>query len=164
MIQIYIGDGKGKTTASVGLAIRAAGHGMTVLFMQFLKDGTSGEINTLREIPQIEIIVPEINYGFTFQMNEKEMKETAVCYSGMLDKAISSTADVIILDEAIHAINANLLSKKRIEEVLKHKGEVVLTGRDAPEWLLEKADYISEVRKIKHPYDKGIDARKGIEY
>ena len=78
MIQVYIGEGKGKTTASIGLSIRAAGHGFNVLFMQFLKDDSSGEISVLRSISGIEVIHCPVNYGFTFQMTEDQKKETAL--------------------------------------------------------------------------------------
>ena len=164
MIQIYVGDGKGKTTASIGLSIRAAGHGLKVLFMQFLKDDSSGEVSALRSIPGIEVIHCTVNYGFTFQMTEDQKKETSNEYSKMLDKALESDAFLIVLDEAIHALNAELLNKEKLERLLDKNCEIVLTGRDAPEWLINRADYVSDVQKVKHPYDKGVQARVGIEF
>ena len=164
MIQVYVGDGKGKTTASIGLSIRAAGHGFTVLFMQFLKDDSSGEVSVLRSIPGIEVIHCPVNYGFTFQMTEDQKKETAKEYDKMLDKAIGTDAFLVVLDEAIHALNAGMISREKLERLLGKNSEIVLTGRDAPEWLIDRADYVSNIQKIKHPYDKGVQARVGIEF
>ncbi len=164
MIQVYVGDGKGKTTASIGLSIRAAGHGFNVLFMQFLKDDSSGEISVLRSIPSIEVIHCPVNYGFTFQMTEDQKKETAQEYDKMLDKAIEADVFLIVLDEAIHALNAGLINQEKLERLLHKNCEIVLTGRNAPEWLTDRADYVSDIQKIKHPYDRGVQARIGIEF
>lgn len=164
MIQVYVGDGKGKTTASIGLSVRAAGHGFTVLFMQFLKDDSSGEVSILRSIPGIEVIHCPINYGFTFRMTEGQKKETAREYGKMLDKAIGSDAFLIVLDEAIHALNAGMIDREKLAKLLTKDCEIVLTGRDAPGWLINRADYVSSVQKVKHPYDKGVWSRVGIEF
>lgn len=164
MIQVYVGDGKGKTTASIGLCIRAAGHGFNVLFMQFLKDDSSGEVSVLRSIPSIEVIHCPVNYGFTFQMTEDQKKETAKEYDKMLDKAIGTDVFLVVLDEAIHALNAGMISREKLERLLDKNSEIVLTGRDAPEWLISRADYVSNIQKIKRPYDKGVQARVGIEF
>ena len=96
MIQVYIGEGKGKTTASIGLSIRAAGHGFNVLFMQFLKDDSSGEISVLRSISGIEVIHCPVNYGFTFQMTEDQKKEIMSRIEGSTDISIVKDADLII--------------------------------------------------------------------
>ena len=164
MIHVYIGDGKGKTTASVGLSTRTAGHGFSVLFIQFLKDDSSGEISVLKSLSGVEVVHAPINYGFVFQMTEKQKSETAEDYDKLMDKAIESDAFLIVLDEVIHALNASLLKKAKIEKVLEKDCEIVLTGRDAPEWLIDRADYVSEIQKIKHPYDNGVQARIGIEF
>lgn len=164
MIQVYIGEGKGKTTASIGLSIRAAGHGFNVLFMQFLKDDSSGEISVLRSISGIEVIHCPVNYGFTFQMTEDQKKETTLEYDKMLDKAIEADVFLIVLDEAIHALNAGLINQEKLERLLHKNCEIVLTGRNAPEWLTDRADYVSDIQKIKHPYDKRVQARVGIEF
>lgn len=164
MIHVYVGDGKGKTTASVGLSVRAAGHGFKVLFMQFLKDDSSGEIEMLRSIPGVEVVHCPVNYGFTFQMTDEQKKETAEEYDKMMDRAIESDAFLIVLDEVIHALNAGMIVKEKLERVLDKDCEIVLTGRDAPDWIVDRADYVSDVRKIKHPYDNGVQARVGIEF
>lgn len=164
MIHLIVGDGNGKTTSSVGLAVRAAGHGCPVLFIQFLKDGSSGEIKVLKNVPGICVLHAPVHFGFIFQMNEEQLDQTAQAYNLLLDNAIASDAFLIILDEAIHALNAKLIDKDKLLKLLEKDAEIVLTGRDPPAWLCERADYISDVRKIKHPYDKGIEARAGIEY
>ena len=164
MIQVYIGDGQGKTTTSVGLSVRAAGHGFRVLFMQFLKDDSSGEIEAMRRFPEIKIVHCPITYGFTFQMTEEQMEETTKEYDKMLDMAITSDAFLIVLDEVIHALNAGMIKKEKLDRVLNKDCEVILTGRDAPKWIVDKGDYVSDIRKIKHPYDRGVQARIGIEF
>lgn len=164
MIHVIDGDGKGKTTASVGLAVRAAGHGLNVLFMQFLKDGSSGEIRVLREIPGITVTHSPVNYGFTFQMTDAQKRETAAAYRNMLEQALRSDAALIVLDEVIHALNAGMAEREILERILEKDCEIVLTGRDTPEWLLARADYISRVQKLRHPYDNGVEARIGIEF
>lgn len=164
MIHVYVGDGKGKTTASVGLSVRVTGHGFKVLFMQFLKDDSSGEVDVLRRIQGIEVVHCPVNYGFTFQMTEEQKKETAEEYDKMMDRAIESDAFLIVLDEVIHALNSGMIDKEKLERVLEKDCEIVLTGRDAPEWITDRADYFSNVQKIKHPYDNGVQARVGIEF
>ncbi len=163
-IHLYVGDWKGKTTASVGLAVRAAGHDFQVLYMQFLKDDNSGEISVLRSIPGIAVVHSPFNCGFTFQMTEEQKRETAQEYDRMLDKAIASEAFLIVLDEAVHALNAGLIDQGKLRKVLEKDCEIVLTGRDAPEWLFNLADYVSDIQKAKHPYDAGVQARIGIEF
>lgn len=164
MIHVIEGDGKGKTSAAVGLIIRAAGHGFKTLFIQFLKGNGSGEVRILRSIPDVEIVHCPVNYGFTFQMNEEQKRETAREYYKLIDYAISSDAFLIVLDEVIDALNAGLVEEKKIRQTLEKNSEIVLTGRDAPDWLVEIADYISEVKEIKHPYENGVRARVGIEF
>lgn len=164
MIQLYIGDGKGKTTASIGLSIRAAGQGFDVLFIQFLKDDSSGEIHILKNIPGIKVLHCPINYGFLFQMTEEQKRKTAEEYDIMLNDAMSSNAAIIVLDEVVHALNAGLISQEKLEKIMNKKSEIILTGRDAPDWLIQCSDYVSEIKKIKHPYDHGVQARIGIEF
>lgn len=173
MTQIYCGDGKGKTTASVGLAIRAAGHKIPVFFYQFMKDGSSGEILILENIAGIEVKYPPVFYGFVRSMTEEQKEEMREHYHVMLQSVKQVVADhpespvVIVLDEVIHACNYQLLSERELCELIEHctpNIEILLTGRNPSPALLELADYISEVQKIKHPFDKGVLARKGIEF
>lgn len=164
MIHLIKGNGKGKTTASVGLSVRAAGHGFKVLFIQFLKDESSGEITVLKKIPEITVMHAPVNYGFTFNMTEEQKEETAKEYEKLIDKAISSDAFIIVLDEVLHALNAGMIKKEQIQSLLEKEAEIVLTGWDAPDWLIERADYISDIQNIRNPYNKGMNARIGIEY
>lgn len=170
-IHVYCGDGKGKTTAAIGLAIRAAGCGKKVLLTRFLKTDHSGEVAALKEIPAITVTPCEKSFGFFSQMTE-EQKLLAKEYYGKLFTLTIQTAaeedyDLLVLDEITAVCNFGLVNKEELMEFLKkrpEKLEVVLTGRDPWKELLERADYVSEIQKKKHPYDQGIGARRGIEY
>ncbi len=164
MIQVYTGDGKGKTTASTGLSLRAAGQGFKVLFIQFLKDGSSGEICILKGIPGIDVIHSSVNYGGISQMTAKQKQDASSEYARMMVSAIESDVFLIVLDEAINALNAGLIDQSMLERLFEKECEIVVTGRNAPLWLLERADYVTEFNKIRHPYDIGVQARIGIEY
>lgn len=168
LIHIYCGDGKGKTTASVGLAVRAAGAGKKVLFVQFFKNGTSSELKVLRE--HMEVLFCETQYGFFKNMDADTRERAGKDYSALLETALAKAGEdlgLLVLDEAISACNHRMISEERVLDFLKNKPEqleVVLTGRDPSAALLEAADYVTEMRKQKHPFDTGIKARKGIEY
>ncbi len=171
LIHIYEGNGKGKTTAGVGLALRCAGHGFPVVYSQFLKDGSSGEIGLLRQIPQITVMVNEKSFGFTFRMNEEQKKEATGSYETLLESVIRQTVSggcrLLVLDEVLDACNCGMVSTERLVDFLKQKPEeleVVMTGRNPAQELVELADYITYMKKIKHPFDRGIYAREGIEH
>lgn len=170
-IHIYTGNGKGKTSASVGLAIRSAGHEKKVLFAQFLKDGSSGEIRILQAIPGITVFPCTKNFGFSFLMDQEQKKQAVTCYTEylqqILGKAVFGEYDLLILDEAVAAYNLNFFHTESLLAFLKNKPEkleVVLTGRNPADELVELADYVSEIQKIKHPFDAGLPAREGIEW
>lgn len=189
MIEIYHGDGKGKTTAAAGLAVRAMGYEIPVLFVQFLKDDTSGEIAMLRRLGA-ETLHPSVFYGFVSRMNARELAETREDCKDMLqqvdawikahispletganDASEEMTGDkvpqaVVILDEVLHAVKYGLVAQDALIRLLRayrSRAEFVLTGRDPSAELLELADYVTEMKKQRHPYDKGVFARKGIE-
>ncbi len=170
LIHIYCGDGKGKTTAATGLAVRCAGSGKKVVFAQFLKDGCSSEIGVLKKIDNIEICVCCKPHGFVINMSDLEREETKCDFSELLNKSLTMArcgADMLVLDEIVSSCNLEIVNEKSVLEFLKNKPaglEVVLTGRDPSPELLELADYVTEMKKIKHPFDKGTSARKGIEY
>ncbi len=169
MIHIYCGDGKGKTTASMGLSVRAAGSGLKVLVVQFFKDGTSSELTILRELTKVTVMTEERNFGFFKFMKEEERAVAKQAYQDLLQKAIllSKEVDVLILDEIISTYSYEMIQRDTLVEFLKNKPndlEVVLTGRDPKKELLELADYVTEMKKVKHPYDKNQPARLGIEY
>lgn len=184
MIQIYTGDGKGKTTAAVGQCIRAAGNHMQVFFVQFLKDGTSGEIQVLQRIPGVSVSFVEHSYGFYKNMTDTEKMLAQQAYGELLDDAIQTVMNqrekrdntesesnkvtiLLVLDEVIAAYHHELIRKDHLIHFLKEKSpriEVILTGRSPDKELIVLADYVTEMKKIKHPFDRGIQARNGIEY
>ena len=170
LIHIYCGDGKGKTTAAVGLAVRAAGAGKRVLFVQFFKDGSSSELKILDSIDNIHTDICEVPYGFFRNMSASERAQATSDYTELLLRVLDSAkrdADLLILDEAISACNYHVIPETALLDFLQTKPpelEVVLTGRDPSEALLAWADYVTEMKKIRHPFDKGINARYGVEY
>ena len=158
MIHIYCGDGKGKTTAAIGLAVRAAGCGMKVLFARFLKNEDSGELKVLDSVPEIEVLHLERSYGFFNTLTEKER---------IKERIAGGEFRVLVIDEFMAAYRYGLIGREDALGFLEGKPEaleVVLTGRDPAPELTALADYVSEIRKVKHPFDQGILARKGIEY
>lgn len=170
-VHIYCGDGKGKTTAAIGLAVRAAGCKKRVLITRFLKTDRSGEVPALAQIPGIAVTPCEKSFGFFFRMTEDQKKEAAVYYEELLErtlrKAEEESFDMLILDEIMAVMNFGLVKEARVLEFLKGRPEgleVVMTGREPSEALIGLSDYVSEIRKVKHPYDRGITAREGIEY
>ena len=170
LIHIYCGDGKGKTTAAVGLAVRCAGRGNKVLLVQFLKSRDSGELYSLAKLPDIEVMRGKESKKFTFPMNEEEKHALLIEHNKMFEQVLAKIKNggysLLILDEVIGALNAKVFEMPKLIEFLRHKPEnleVVLTGRNPAPELVEIADYVSEMRKVKHPMDKGIMAREGIE-
>ena len=170
MIQIYCGDGKGKTTAAIGLAVRAAGSGMHVGFVQFLKGGHTSELTILSGIPEISVMRCQKNYGFTFRMNDTEKMALTEDHNRMLRELLTQIhaggIQMLILDEFFHAYHSNLLDKElanRLVFTCPDEIELVLTGRNPERKFMDIADYVSEIKAVKHPYQNGISARLGIE-
>ena len=171
LIHIYCGDGKGKTTAATGLAIRMAGYGRNVLFARFLKNENSGELKILDQIKEIEVLHLSRSFGFYNSLDEKEKKEWEKTYKELWqkikEKIQKEKYDLLVMDEFLHAMRYNLITEEDSLTFLKERPEnleVVITGRNPSENMIKAADYVSEIRKVKHPYDAGIGARKGIEY
>lgn len=166
-VHLYCGDGKGKTTAALGLALRMAGSGGCVGILQFLKDRTSGEFASLQMVPGITILPGPTVKKFVFQMTEREKESLKKEQDKAVQNAFSGDWDLLILDEALGALETDTLSASNFYQLLNQRSpsmEVVLTGRTAPQELLDSADYISEIVKRKHPFDTGALARKGIEF
>lgn len=169
MVHIYCGDGKGKTTCAMGLAVRAAGHGRRVVVAQFLKGGNSGERVILEQLPTVTCLpVPE-TIKFVFAMNDEEKAEARAQMTAAFDEAVrlGQESDLLVLDELNSAISTGMVPLERVTAFLDSRPEnleVVITGRDPAEELQTRADYITEMRKVKHPFDKGLNAREGIEW
>ena len=168
LVHIYFGDGKGKTTAALGLALRALGDGLRVCVCQFLKGADSGEVEALRHFESAVLLRAEGGSDrFLWQMDEEERAAYLARQRELLARALAVDADVYVLDEAIDAAQAGAFSLEallRQAEALRGRGEVILTGHEVPDALLDRADYITRMQKLRHPYDHGIHARRGIEY
>lgn len=165
MLHLYWGNGKGKTTAAMGLALRALGHGRRVVIVQFLKDGTSGEIAPLRAAGAAVYACP--NAKFTWLMDEADKAAAREASARALGQALAEPFDLLVLDEACAALKSGILGEallRRAVAFAKNGREVVLTGRDPAPWLQDAADYSTEMRAHKHPYADGVAAREGVEY
>jgi len=171
LVHIYTGDGKGKTTAAVGLGLRAWGRGKRVLMVQFLKEMESGELTAIDKLGEGFMV----NRGrfmnkFTWEMGEGERKEAAALQNQQLEYAWKEMKtdqwDMLILDEIMAAITTGMIPPEDVLALIDDKPdrlELVLTGRNAPDQLVDAADYVSEIREVKHPFQRGIGARRGIE-
>ena len=164
LIHIITGDGKGKTTAATGLAARAKGAGFSVLFLQFLKGRPSGEVKSLEKL-DIPVYRGEVK-KFVLNMTDSEKEECKKSQNECFNIAKNGNFDMIVFDELAGALATGMLFEQDVLEFLdlNKETEIVMTGRGFPEKLIEKADYISEIKAVRHPYDKGIPARKGIEF
>ncbi|MBQ4485533.1 MAG: cob(I)yrinic acid a,c-diamide adenosyltransferase [Oscillospiraceae bacterium] len=166
MVHIYCGNGKGKTTAALGLAIRMAGTGGSVHLYQFMKGNPSSELASLEKLG-IKVRRLSENYGFSSGMTDEIRKKVTEEHNAMLDECIKDECDLMILDEIFSAVNKELADKEKALSVmylLSHFKDIVLTGREPMQEFLDGADYITEMQCVRHPFEKGIKARKGIEY
>ncbi|PXV91805.1 cob(I)alamin adenosyltransferase [Lachnotalea glycerini] len=170
LIHIYCGNGKGKTTAAMGLTIRAAGYGMKVLIYQFMKNNKTSERIILQTISNITIIDGLEQEKFSFQMTTEEKMLRKEFYTEkfleITKKAVEENYDMLFMDEIIYTLRAGLLDERIVLEFLRTKPvtlEVIMTGDGPSQSLVDAADYVSEIKKIKHPYDQGQTARFGIE-
>lgn len=166
LVHLYHGDGKGKTTAAMGLALRALGRGKTVAVIQFLKDGSSGELEPLRTLGAA-VIAANPGGKFVSRMTDAEKAETARQSAEALRQAAEMDCDLLILDELCAARHHGLISQTLARQAVEGRPagrEIVITGREPEPWMLDAADYITEMRCGRHPYQRGIAARKGIEY
>ena len=167
LLHIVTGDGKGKTTSSIGLTVRAVGAGYKVLFVQFFKMNSS-ELKPLEElgvtIKQFQFLGP-----FFKKYTEEEFVEMQGEFQMFWDeiKPTFEEYDMVVLDEIVYIITKGVFPEKTFLKFLENRSEnteLILTGRDFPESIIEKGDYVSEVRLVQHPFKKGIDARKGVEF
>lgn len=166
LLHLYYGDGKGKTTAAMGLALRALGSGKKVVVLQFLKGSKSGEVPLLEQLGA-KIYRGKAGQKFVFQMNEEEKAATRQLQNANLAAAAADDADLLILDEAGSAWELDMVDKALLQKAVLARPagqECVLTAHAAPQWMLDAADYVTEMKCRRHPYQKGIAARQGIEY
>lgn len=172
LIHIYTGEGKGKTSAAIGLAVRAAGNGLKVLFVQFLKGGEeSGELKIFKVLQEnIEVIRFDQRHPIFFEKGDTKeglIMAAKDALSLINEKIKSGKYDLVVLDEINNLVSQGWADVNELIEIIKErpKGvEIVLTGRGASTELIDMADYVTEMKAVKHPFKKGIKARKGIEY
>ena len=166
LVHIYTGDGKGKTTAALGLAMRAAGQGMKVAFIQFLKGLPCDELFFAQQHSPLKIV--QIRVGDSFKKSKEQASQEAQQTLDYAEQEIlSGKYDLVVLDEIFIAINQGLITVKQVLDLLDSKPasvELVLTGRKAPPEIVQRADLVTEMLMIKHPFTEGTDARRGIEY
>lgn len=169
LVQLFTGNGKGKTTAALGTILRAVGHGLKVFIVFFMKgDYAYGEYDTLAKLPDVEIS----SFGFRrltdpTNIKPEEKEEARLALAAARQAVTSGNYDLVVLDEINVALGWGLIEPEEVIQLIKAKPphvELILTGRYADSRLIEMADLVTEMVKVKHPFDKGIKARKGIEY
>ncbi len=166
LVHLYWGGGKGKTTAAAGLALRALGCGRSVAVVQFLKGTESGEVALLRQCGAA-VFRGAAGGKFVFQMDEAEKALTRRTQTENLRAALALQPDLLVLDEACAAWALDMVDRALLREAVERKPaaqELVLTGRDPADWMLARADYSTEMVCRRHPYEKGVPARRGVEY
>lgn len=165
-IHVYTGNGKGKTTAAFGLCLRAQGQGLSSLIVQFLKHTPSGERMALADNPLIKVK----NFGLKeFIVNTPLPEHLSACQKAidMIKNSLHMDYNILVLDEINTALHFGAVKKTAVQEIIKDRPaaqEIILTGRNAPEWLISEADLVTEFKALKHYADKGLPARKGIEF
>lgn len=170
LTHLYFGNGKGKTTAAMGLALRAVGNQWRVGVVQFLKGSSSGEVEMLRQLGAT-IVKKQCGIKFVFQMTEEEKEQTRQIENEHLRQAIrmaqSGEYDLLVLDEAGSACKLGMIDEAVLKAFVQQKPanlELVLTAHQPIDWMIEAADYCTEMVCHKHPYEQGVSARKGVEY
>lgn len=171
LIHIYHGQGKGKTTCGFGLCTRALGSSKKVLVHQFLKNNNANERKILEKLDDIVFIDGKEDVKFIFNMNEQEIEEfkkyAVEKISQIIDYVEKNDVDVLFLDEILHLFSNNIVKENDFLNFLKNKPEkleIILTGYNPSQEIIKLADYISHIEKQKHPFDKGIKPRNGIEF
>lgn len=166
LVHVYTGNGKGKTTAALGLAVRATGHNRRVVFIQFIKGEQCGELIFIEKYKAFDII--RTGTGNALEKNDEQLRSEVKETFAFAEKTVTGgNYDLVVLDEICVALHRGLLYIGQVLELLDNKPdnlELVLTGRNAPKELIDRADLVTEMIMIKHPYNEGITARKGIEY
>lgn len=166
LVHLYWGEGKGKTTAAMGLALRALGAGRRVTVVQFLKSGTSSELEPLRRLGAA-VFSGKAGSKFVSQMSEAERAETKALQTAHLRAALQTPCDLLLLDEACAACGLAMVDEELLRRAVLDRPagrEVVLTGRGPAPWMQDAADYSTEMLCHRHPYQRGIPAREGVEF
>lgn len=166
LLHLYYGDGKGKTTAAMGLALRALGSGRRVVIVQFLKGRVSGEVALLEQLGA-EVYRGKAGQKFVSRMTEEEKAATRALQNQNLRAAMARSADLLVLDEAGSAWELDMVDQELLRQAVLQRPaaqECVLTAHTPPDWMAEAADYLTEMKCRRHPYQRGVPARKGIEY
>lgn len=169
LVIVNTGDGKGKTTAALGVLLRAWGQGLRVVMLQFLKAQT-GKWGEIRAAQRMGVEIIPLGQGFTWESSNLEHDRALAqqCWQQCREKIESNQYDVVIMDEITYAFNYGWLDVEEVLSTLRERNpemHIILTGRDAPAALIEYADLVTEMREIKHPYkSRGILAQKGIEF
>lgn len=167
MVHLYCGDGKGKTTAAMGLALRMAGSGKRVTVVQFSKDGSSHEVTALRSFSNVKIYAGTVCSAFSWNMTEAQRTQARTLHDTLLRDACAEDCAMLVLDEICAACTLRLIDTSAVKTLLRDNPptrELVLTGRAPAEYLVRAADYITEMRCVRHPFTREIPAREGIEY
>ncbi len=173
MIHLYEGDGKGKTSAAIGLCIRSLGNNHRVVFAQFLKGRKSGEIEFFNQydLPNLSVYRMEKDYGFYKDFTKEQLEQVRNYNDEMLDairkECIEQEIHLVVLDEITYPYAFDLIDQKKLRDFIiavKEQTEIVFTGRNPDSFFVELADYHTEMKMHKHPYEQKIPARKGIEF
>ena len=169
MVHLYCGDGKGKTTAAMGLSVRMAGAGQRVLIAQFFKDGSSSEMSALKMLPTVALRHCRTVPGRYARLTPEQRQQARRDYTGFLRSVLAEAVeyDLLVLDEVVSACDRGIVPEEELVEFLRREREqreIVLTGRDPSAAMQEQADYITEMKKLRHPFDEGVPARYGVEY
>jgi cob(I)alamin adenosyltransferase len=170
LVQVFTGEGKGKTTAALGTVLRAAGHNLKISIIFFIKGKSSqGEYKTLATLPNVKVAsfgLRRFIYKDT-EINPEEKAQAQAALAAAREDIIGGKFDLVVLDEINYAVYFNLLGIDEVIRLIKDKPphvELILTGRNADKKLIAVADLVTEMKNIKHPFEKGIKARKGIEF
>jgi cob(I)alamin adenosyltransferase len=166
LVHVYTGNGKGKTSAALGLAVRASGHNHTVAFIQFIKGEQCGELLFIEKYKAFDIV--RTATGNALKKNDEQLRSEVKETFAFAEKAIiHGNYDLVVLDEICVALHRGLIDIRQVLELIDNKPdkiELILTGRNAPQELIDRADLVTEMFMVKHPYNEGIAAREGIEY
>jgi cob(I)alamin adenosyltransferase len=168
-VQVYTGNGKGKTTAAIGQAVRAAGYGLKTYFVMFMKEFPYNEVKSLERLEDLITIVQVGQDDFVYKKVPPSEEEKSKVRNGLAEvkeKMLNGEYDLIVLDEILVSIYFGLISKEEVVSFIDAKPqnvELVMTGRYCPQEIIDKADLVTEMKEVKHYYEKGELARKGIE-